>query len=140
MRLLEPIRFGREICGELTAAERREWWIGNGRGAYAAGTIAQSLTRRYHGLLVAPVVPPLGRHLLLAKADAELVIGDRREPLFTNTWASGTVAPAGHRAIETFYLDGTMPVWRFAISAIGASNSVSGWKPASIRPTSRGGF
>jgi predicted glycogen debranching enzyme len=114
LQRLMPIRFGREICGDLAVAERREWWIGNGRGAYAAGTIAQSLTRRYHGLLIAPIEPPLGRHLILAKADAELVIGDRREPLFTNRWAGGAVAPAGHRAIETFHLDGTMPVWRFA--------------------------
>ena len=114
-RRLAPIRFGREICGDLAAAERREWWIGNGRGAYAAGTIAQSLTRRYHGLLIAPTDPPLGRHLVLAKADAELILGDRREPLFTNRWASGAVAPTGHCAMENFCLDGTIPVWRFAI-------------------------
>ncbi|MEO8164981.1 MAG: glycogen debranching enzyme N-terminal domain-containing protein, partial [Betaproteobacteria bacterium] len=49
------IRFGREICGDLAQAERREWWLANGRGAYAAGTIAGAITRRYHGLLVAPV-------------------------------------------------------------------------------------
>src|SRR5712692_6583231 len=72
LQRLAPIGFGREICGDLAAAERREWWIGNGSAAYAAGTIAQSLTRRYHGLLIAPVDPPLGRRLVLAKADAEL--------------------------------------------------------------------
>src|SRR5216683_2056379 len=118
LQLLAPIGFGRAICGDLTAAERREWWIGNGKGAYAAGTIAQSLTRRYHGLLVAPVDPPLGRCLVLAKADAELVIGDRWVPLFTNRWASGAVVPAGHRELENFHLDGTIPVWRFAIGDI----------------------
>ena len=53
------IRFGREICGDLAQAERREWWLANGLGGYAAGTIAGTLTRRYHGLLVAPVQPPL---------------------------------------------------------------------------------
>jgi len=110
-----PIRFGREVCGDLTAAERREWWIGNGLGAYAAGTIALTLTRRYHGLLIAPVDPPLGRALVLAKADAELILGERRHPLFTNHWASGAIAPAGHLAIESFTLDGSIPVWRFAI-------------------------
>ena len=79
---LAPIRFGREICGDLMAIERREWWIGNGRGAYAAGTIALTLTRRYHGLLIAPIDPPLGRSLVLAKADAELIVGEQRYPLF----------------------------------------------------------
>ena len=46
-----PIRFTRAICGDLAQAERREWWIANGLGGYASGTIAGSLTRRYHGLL-----------------------------------------------------------------------------------------
>ena len=44
-----PIQFGREVCGDLPAAERREWWVGNGLGAYAAGAIALTLTRRYAG-------------------------------------------------------------------------------------------
>jgi len=33
---LASVRFGRAVCGELAEAERREWWLGNGRGAYAA--------------------------------------------------------------------------------------------------------
>ena len=118
LQRLAPIGCGREICGDLAAAERREWWIGNGSGAYAAGTIAQSLTRRYHGLLIAPVDPPLGRSLILAKADAELIVGDRQVPLFTNRWASGIVTPSGNRGLENFHLDGTIPVWRFAIGDI----------------------
>ena len=64
-RLLCPIRFPRAICGDLGQAERREWWIANGLAGYAGGTIAGSLTRRYHGLLIAPVASPLGRRLIL---------------------------------------------------------------------------
>ena len=94
----EFVCFGREICGDLQQAERREWWLANGLGGYAAGTIAGSLTRRYHGLLIAPVEPPLGPHLVLAKADAELVDGEQRWPLFTNRWAGGAISPAGHVA------------------------------------------
>ena len=114
---LAPIRFGRETCGDLAAAERCEWWVGNGLGGYAAGTVASTLTRRYHGLLIAPVDPPLGRALVFAKADAELIIGEERHPLFTNRWASGAVVPEGHLTIESFHLDGSTPVWRFAIGA-----------------------
>jgi predicted glycogen debranching enzyme len=111
-RLL-PIRFGRAICGDLAAAERREWWLANGRGGYAGGTVALSLTRRYHALLVAPLAPPLGRVLVLAKADATLHADGRDYPLFTNRWMSGAVAPQGHLLLESFHLDGTVPVWRF---------------------------
>jgi 4-alpha-glucanotransferase len=112
---LAPIRFGRAVCGDLAAAERREWWLANSRGAYAGGTLAQSLTRRYHALLVAPVDPPLGRVLVLAKADARLVADGVAQPLFVNRWSSGAIHPAGNLALESFHLDGTIPVWRFAI-------------------------
>ena len=113
--LPELVRFGRDICGDLAQAERREWWLSNGRGAYAAGTVAGTLTRRYHGLLVAPVNPPLGRHLVFAKADATLIEADREQPLFTNRWSGGAVVPRGYLQIESFHLEGRMPVWRFAV-------------------------
>ncbi|MHB1676206.1 MAG: amylo-alpha-1,6-glucosidase [Sulfuriferula sp.] len=113
-RLPEWIRFGREVCNDLAQAERREWWLTNGRGAYAAGTIAGTLTRRYHGLLVAPIDPPLGRSLLFAKADATLLDGNYSWPLYSNRWGEGDIDPAGYLHIESFYLEGRMPVWRFA--------------------------
>jgi predicted glycogen debranching enzyme len=109
------IRFSRAICGDLGQAERREWWLANGLGAYGAGTIAGSLTRRYHGLLIAPVASPLGRRLLLAKADATLIDGEQSWPLFTNRWKSGVVAPAGHVRIASFHLDHSVPVWSYEI-------------------------
>jgi predicted glycogen debranching enzyme len=115
MELPSFIRLGRATCGSLAQSERREWWLSNGRGAYAAGTVAGSLTRRYHGLLIAPLEPPLHRFLVCAKADATLVDGEREWPLFTNRWADGPVEPAGHLHIESFRLEGGMPVWRFAL-------------------------
>jgi len=112
------VRFGREICGDLASAERREWWLANGRGGYAAGTIAGTLTRRYHGLLIAPVDPPLGRHLVFAKADSTLIDGDRHTSLFANRWAGNTIEPQGHTHIDSFHLEGRMPVWRFAVADV----------------------
>jgi predicted glycogen debranching enzyme len=110
-----PIRFSRAICGDLAQAERREWWLANGLGGYAGGTIAGSLTRRYHGLLIAPVASPLGRRLIFAKADATLTDGSRCWPLFTNRWKSGAVAPAGHVRICSFHLDYSVPVWTYQV-------------------------
>ncbi len=101
------------VCRDLAAAERREWWLANGRGGYAGGTLALSLTRRYHGLLVAPIDPPLGRVLVLAKADATLHADGADYPLFTNRWGSGAIVPEGYRLIDGFALDGSVPVWRF---------------------------
>lgn len=118
VHLPEIVRFGRDICSDLQQAERREWWLGNGLGGYAAGTVAGDLTRRYHGLLIAPVNPPLGRHLVFAKADATLHDGERSWPLHTNRWSSGAVVPAGYEQIESFRLEGRMPVWEFMCSDV----------------------
>ncbi len=107
------MRFGRHICGDLVQAERREWWLSNGLGAYAAGTLAGTLTRRYHGLLIAPVGDYLDRYLLLSKADAHLLLDGIDYPLFSNRWRDG-VSPDGLKHIESFELDGRMPVWRYA--------------------------
>ena len=114
-KLPDFIRCGRALCGDLAQAERREWWLANGLGGYAAGTVAGTLTRRYHGLLIAPVRPPLDRWLVFAKADATLVDGEREIPLFGNRWAGGVVHPSGPVHLESFRLEGRMPVWRYAI-------------------------
>ncbi|HWD59630.1 MAG TPA: glycogen debranching enzyme N-terminal domain-containing protein, partial [Stellaceae bacterium] len=135
---LAPIASGPETLADLAAAERREWWLGNGRGAYAGGTAALSLTRRYHGLLIAPIDPPLGRVLVLAKADATATIDGVSYPLFANRWHGGVIEPAGHRQLAEFRLDGTVPVWRFRCGAAtvehriwlepGADRVYLGWK------------
>ncbi len=110
------IEFGREICGHLDAAESREWLVTNGIGGYASGTVAGLLSRRYHGLLVAALQPPLGRTLLLAKLDETVVYDTRSYSLNTNRWADGIVSPCGYQHIECFSLEGTIPVWHFAVA------------------------
>lgn len=113
--------FGREVCGHTAVAEAREWLVTNGIGGYASGTIAGTLTRRYHGLLMAALKPPLGRTLLLAKLD-ETAEYDGIYPrsgkfyqLYTNRWADGTVESFGHLNLNRFHLEGTTPVWTYGI-------------------------
>ena len=107
------LSFGRPICGKLTNAASREWLVTNGIGGYASGTIAGLLTRRYHGLLIAALQPPLARKLLVTKFDETAFYQDISYPLYTNRWADGTLEPQGFRYIERFNLEGTTPVWTF---------------------------
>jgi predicted glycogen debranching enzyme len=110
------VEFGREICGSLEIAEQREWLVTNGIGGYASGTVSGNLTRRYHGLLVAALNPPVGRTQLVAKLDETASYDGSECPLATNRWASGAVEPQGYLNIESFRLEGTIPVWRFAFA------------------------
>jgi predicted glycogen debranching enzyme len=106
--------FGREVCGDIHAAGGREWLVTNGIGGYASGTIAGFLTRRYHGLLVAALRPPVGRTLLVTKLDEIATYDGRTYPLFANRWADGHVEPHGFHHLARFHLEGTTPVWTYA--------------------------
>jgi len=110
------VEFGREICGSLEIAEQREWLVTNGLGGYASGTVSGNLTRRYHGLLLAALNPPVGRTQLVAKLEETASYLDSDYALATNRWASGAVEPKGYLNIESFRLEGTTPVWRFALA------------------------
>src|SRR3984893_4733055 len=107
--------FGREICGVLDVAEQREWLVTNVLGGFASGPVSGILSRRYHGLLVAALHPPVDRMQLVAKVDETVRYDALDYALATNRWASGAIEPQGYVHIESFRLDGTTPVWRFAI-------------------------
>jgi predicted glycogen debranching enzyme len=108
------IAFGREVAGRIEVAEGREWLCANGLGGFASGTVAGLATRRYHGLLVAALTPPVGRTVVVSGLDERVGYGDQTYALSTNRWADGTIAPEGYRMIERFHLDGTTPVWHYA--------------------------
>ncbi len=109
------INFGRAICGDPAAAASREWLVTNGIGGFASGTIAGVLTRRYHGLLVAALNPPLGRTLLLTRLDEEVDYDGQHYPLFASQWSDGTIEPQGFHYLERFHLEGSTPVWSYAL-------------------------
>ncbi len=108
------IEFGREICGEPYLASQREWLVTNGIGGFACGTISGELTRRYHGLLVAAMEPPLGRTLLVTKFNEVAASAGVEYHLSTNRMRDGIGNP-GCIHIQRFYLDGTTPVWEFSL-------------------------
>ena len=110
------LQLGREILSNLQLAESREWLVTNGIGGYAAGAIAGTLTRCYHGLLIAALQPPVARTLLLTKLEETVHYNEEFYELYTNRWADGTIAPHGYLNIESFHLEGTIPVWNFAVA------------------------
>ncbi|HET9648629.1 MAG TPA: amylo-alpha-1,6-glucosidase [Microlunatus sp.] len=111
-----PIRFGRETTGVLADAENLEWLVTNGIGGYGSGTVAGSISRGYHGLLVAARRPPVDRRLMLVKLDETVRYRGETVELATNRWTSGAVAPTGHIQLESFELEGSVPVWRYTVA------------------------
>jgi predicted glycogen debranching enzyme len=110
------VEFDCEVCSDLDDGESREWLVTNGIGGYAFGTMAGLQTRSYHGLLVAALQPPLGRTLLVAKLDETTRYASKDFALSANRWADGTIDPQGFLNTEHFRLEGTTPVWTFALA------------------------
>lgn len=69
---------------ELKQGIEREWIITNGIGGYASSTILGINTRKYHGLLVAPLTPPARRHLILSKLDETIELDGERHDIYSN--------------------------------------------------------
>lgn len=69
---------------KLEEGLKKEWLITNGIGGFASSTIIGANTRKYHGLLIAPLTPPARRFLVLSKVDESIKIGDNNYNLYTN--------------------------------------------------------
>ncbi|MGH8231025.1 MAG: glycogen debranching enzyme N-terminal domain-containing protein, partial [Steroidobacteraceae bacterium] len=107
------LRLGRAQFTELGRALESEWLVTNGIGGFACGTVAQANTRRYHGLLVASLRPPLERVLMVAKVDARLRYGGSDWDLGCNEFADGTVSPRGFELLSAFGIELGTPTWTF---------------------------
>ena len=60
------------------ARAQREWLETNGIGGFVSSTIVGMNTRRYHGLLVASLRPPVERFALLSKLEETLMVDGSR--------------------------------------------------------------
>lgn len=112
------IDLGAPAITDPAASHQLEWLVTNGIGGYASGTVGGALTRRYHGLLVAALRPPLGRTVLLSKLDDSASYLGKSYPLFSNRWQNRTSAPTpqGFRWLTRFHLEGSTPVWTWQLA------------------------
>lgn len=112
----ERYRFGRADCGNFDVAAHKEWLVTNGLGGFASGTVSGANTRRYHGLLVAALRPPLERTVLVSKIDAVAHYGAGVFPLSANVFAGNLVTPHGYQHLESFHLEQATLVWVYALA------------------------
>lgn len=102
--------------GKLEEAAEREWLHTNGTGAYAMSTVALMHTRRYHGLLVAALEPPVQRYVIVSHADTVVSVGRRDFRLATHQFPD--VAPThGYRLLESFAQD-PLPRWTYLLGGV----------------------
>jgi len=105
--------------------DSREWLVSNGIGGFASSTVVGCNTRRYHALLCAATAPPLGRMVLVNKADETLQIGGRIFELGCNQYP-GAIHPAGYQFLHEFQID-PLPRWIYHVA--GAKIQKTLWMP-----------
>ncbi|MGD8213306.1 MAG: amylo-alpha-1,6-glucosidase [Desulfobacterales bacterium] len=98
---MQQIQIDHQITQKFNEAIRREWLETNGLGGWASSTISGAHTRRYHGLLVAAIRPPVERMVMLSKLDETIAVDDQRLEMSTNVY-SGAVHPQGYRYLQDF--------------------------------------
>ena len=89
---------------------RREWLVTNGLGGYASGTLAGTITRRYHGLLVAALPNPLGRTMMFNQL-SEWLSGKGDNPIRLGGGSNTDT-------LAEFRVEQGLPVWLYDMQGI----------------------
>jgi predicted glycogen debranching enzyme len=108
-----------QTAGKLRPALEQEWLLTNGLGAFADGTVAGCNTRRYHGLLCAATLPPVGRILALSRVGEILLLDSRPNDMLelsVNQFAE-RFHPRGDKYLQTFELD-DIARWTFQVEGV----------------------
>lgn len=107
---------------ELKECLNKEWVLSNGIGGYCSTTVIGANTRRYHGLLIASLIPPAQRHLILSKLDESIVIDSTEYGLFTNLCKN--YVSEGYKYLESFEKD-ILPEYTFKVDDVKVVKKIS---------------
>ena len=100
---------------------KKEWLITNGLGGFASSTIIGANTRKYHGLLIAPLTPPARRYLILSKVDESIQIGENKYDLYTNVGEN--YISQGYKYQEKFEKD-IFPTYTYKVEDVQISKTI----------------
>jgi glycogen debranching enzyme len=86
---------------------RTEWLLTNGLGGFAMGTALGPSSRRYHGLLIASLRPPVQRVMTLHDLAESVIVrpntpGEQRVDLSTFRFRPGELHPQGYTHLVRF--------------------------------------
>jgi predicted glycogen debranching enzyme len=113
-----------ETYGRLQPHLAQEWLLTNGIGGFAMGTVVGCNTRRYHGILCAATLPPVGRTMALNRIGEILCLdgvdidepGAKLHELSVNQF-SDRFHPHGEQYLRQFHL-GDSARWEYEVEGV----------------------
>lgn len=107
---------------DLKECLNKEWVLSNGTGGFCSSTVIGANTRRYHGLLIAPLIPPAQRHLLVSKLDECVIIDGKEYNLYTNICKN--YVSEGYKYLYSFEKE-YLPIFTYKIENIKITKTIS---------------
>lgn len=104
-----------EIDEKIKKSLKRDWIITNGIGGFSSQSEIGCNTRKYHGLLIAPLTPPARRFLILSKLDESIETNGKKYNLYTNI-TNGEISE-GFTHLTQFRKD-YMPIFTYQVENI----------------------
>lgn len=104
-----------DINNNIKQSLKRDWIITNGIGGFCSQSQIGCNTRKYHGLLVAPLTPPARRFLILSKLDESIETNGKKYNLFTNI-ANGDISE-GYKYLKEFKKE-YIPIYTYQVEGI----------------------
>ncbi len=117
------LKFNKSELVNLEYSLKREIILANKIGAYCNTSIVTCNTRRYHGLLAAPIENFGGeKYMLLSSVSESLVIGGKQFNLGINCYGD-IYEPRGHKYIIDFEAD-SIPVITYKVGGVVFSKAI----------------
>lgn len=102
---------------------RLEYVEANGLGGYASGTFSGAHSRKYHGLLVAALKPPVQRAVVVSKIEETITSSEGVAELSCNQFP-GVLHPFGVRYLVSFERS-VFPQWTYHVHGISIRKTIA---------------
>jgi predicted glycogen debranching enzyme len=103
---------------DLIRLNYTEWLVTNGLGGYATGTLGGTLTRVFHGYLIAVLPSPLGRTMMLNDVFETVISEDGEQFELNGVQTESNNYPGATPFLTSFRLDAGLPVWTYDVAGV----------------------
>lgn len=107
---------GENLVFDFQTLHNLEWLESNGLGGYSSGTFSGAHSRKYHGLLVASLQPPVKRVVVVSRLEETILVENESYNLACNQFP-GTLYPFGIQHL-TGYSHDFFPQWTYQVQGI----------------------
>ncbi len=113
--------YTKKFFSSYEESTNKQWLITNGIGGFASSTICGCNTRKYHGLLIGPKIPPYNRFYYVSKLNEVVTINSNKYDISTNE-CEGYVSE-GYK-YQTRFTKDYYPIFEYKVDDVHITKSI----------------